>query len=94
MIWCLKSQIRVQKDYVQVKMDFKSYNVFHQFMQAKFVYEGSILSSSDFKLLPQPPLKMTLVITVVKIDLKIIIFLPHYKSVKQTKVHKVQLVNQ
>ncbi len=54
-----------------------SYSVFHRFRQAKFAYSSSILSPSQFSLLPQLPLKMTpLIIKVVKIDLKIIISLP------------------
>ncbi len=64
------------------KYDFKKffpviklYNVFHQFKQAKIAYGGSILSSSQFLLLPQLPLNMTLDIKVVKIGEKIIISL-------------------
>jgi hypothetical protein len=48
------------------------YSVIHQFRQAKFAYGGSILSSCNFLLLPQPPLKITLATKVVKIDSKII----------------------
>jgi hypothetical protein len=50
--------------------------VFQRFRQAKFAHGGSILSSSQFLLLHQQPLKMTLAIKVVKIDLKIIIWQP------------------
>jgi hypothetical protein len=49
--------------------------VFHRFRQAKFAYEGSILGSSQFLLLPQLPQKMELASKVVKVDLKIIISL-------------------
>jgi hypothetical protein len=49
--------------------------MFHRFWQAKFAYEGSILSSSQFLLLPQRPLKTMLAIKVVKIYFKIIISL-------------------
>jgi hypothetical protein len=49
------------------------YSVFHQLRQAKFAYGGSILSSSQFLLLPQ---KMELTIKVVKVDSKIVITLP------------------
>jgi len=50
--------------------------VFHGFEQAKFVNGGSILSSSQFTLLPQLSLKMMLNLKVAKINSKIII-LPH-----------------
>ncbi len=53
----------------------KLYSVSHQFRQAKFAYGGSILSSSQFLLLPQLPLNMTLAIKVDKIDEKNIILL-------------------
>jgi hypothetical protein len=39
-------------------------------MQAKFPYGASILSSSQFSLLPQLPQKIMLASKVVKIDLK------------------------
>ncbi len=41
---------------------------FHSLEQAKFAHGGSILGSSQFKLLPQLPLKMTLNFKIVKID--------------------------
>jgi hypothetical protein len=50
--------------------------VFHQFGQAKFVYGGSILSLSQFLLLPQLPQKIELASKVVKNDSKIIVSLP------------------
>jgi hypothetical protein len=46
------------------------YRVFHRFRQAKFDNGGSILSSSQFLLLPQLPQKMKLASKVVKIDSK------------------------
>ncbi len=46
---------------------------------------GSTLRVSKLLLLHQRPLKMTLAIKVVKINLKIIILLPQSKSVKQTR---------
>jgi hypothetical protein len=46
------------------------YSVFHRFRQAKFACGGSILSSSQFSVLTQLPLKLKLVIKVVKINLK------------------------
>ncbi len=52
------------------------YSVFHQFRKAKFAYGGSILSSSQFLLLPQLPQKMELASKVVKVDSKIIVSLP------------------
>jgi hypothetical protein len=50
--------------------------VFHQFRQAKFAYGGSILSLSQFLLLPQLPQKMEPASKVVKVDSKIIALLP------------------
>ncbi len=61
-----------------------TYSVFHRFRQSKFAYGGSILNLSQFSLLPQQPLKMTLAIKVVKIDSKLIISLLRSESVKQT----------
>ncbi len=63
---------------------FYTYSVFRRFRQVKFAYGGSILSLSHFLLLLQPPLITTLSIKVVKIDSKIIISLPWFKSMKQT----------
>ncbi len=51
-------------------------SVFRRFRQMKFAYGGSILSSSQFLLLPLWPLITTVTIKVVKIDLKIITLLP------------------
>jgi hypothetical protein len=70
------------------------YSVFHQFRKAKFAYNGSILSSSQFLILPQQLLKMTLAIKVVKIDFKIIILPPRSKLVKQTveKPNKLKFI--
>jgi hypothetical protein len=52
------------------------YSVFQGFSYAKFAYGGSILSSSQFLILPQLPQKMKLMSKVVKIDPKIIVLLP------------------
>jgi len=54
------------------KMNFDNffYRAFHIFGQAKFTDGGSILGSSQFKQLPLLPLKMTLDLKKVKIDLK------------------------
>ncbi len=54
----------------------ETYSVFHRFRQAKFPNGGSILSSNQFSILPQPPQKMKLASKVVKIDPKIIVLLP------------------
>jgi len=51
------------------------YRVFEGFVQAKIAYNGSVLGSSQFTLLPQLPLKMTLDFKVIKIDTNIIISL-------------------
>jgi hypothetical protein len=61
---------------VGVKVRVGLYSVFHRFKQAKFAYGGSILSSSQFLLLPQLPQKMELASKVVKVDSKIIVSLP------------------
>ncbi len=59
------------------------YSVFCQLRYAKFAYSGSILSSRQFLLLPQQPLKMAIAsIKEAKIDSKVIILLPQSKSVK------------
>jgi hypothetical protein len=49
---------------------------FNRVRQAKFDYGGSILSSSQFLLLPQLPQKVELTSKVVKVDSKIIVSLP------------------
>ncbi len=63
---------------------FLRYSVFHRFREAKFANGGSILSSSQFLMLPQLPQKMKLVSKVVKIDPKIIISLPPWNSLYET----------
>jgi hypothetical protein len=63
------------------------YSVFHRFRHPKFTYRGLILGSSQFFLLPQRPLKMTLAVKVVKIESKIIIFLPSSQMVKKPLGH-------
>jgi hypothetical protein len=55
---------------------FSLYSVFHQFGQAKFVNGVTILSPSQFSLLPQQPQKTKVASKVVKTDSKIIILLP------------------
>jgi hypothetical protein len=60
------------------------YSLFHPFMQDKLAYGSSVLSLSQFWLLPKWPIKTLLATKVVKIDLKIIILLPWSKSVKFT----------
>ncbi len=60
----------------QLKSNNYSYSVFQGFSKAKFAYGGSILSSSQFLLLPQLPQKIKLTLKVVKVDSKIIISLP------------------
>jgi hypothetical protein len=52
------------------------YSVFQGFGQAKSANGGSLLSSSQFLILPQLPQKMKLASKVVKVDSKIIISLP------------------
>ncbi len=52
------------------------YSVFQGFRQAKSSNGGSILSWSQFLILPQLPQKMKLPSNVVKVDSKIIISLP------------------
>jgi hypothetical protein len=52
------------------------YSVFQGFSKAEFANGGSILSSSQFSILPQLAQKMKLASKVVKIDSKIIISLP------------------
>jgi len=60
--------------------------VFHGFGQANFAYGGSILGLSQFTLLPQLPLRMTLNLKVVKIDLKISNLVCQSKSVTHSVV--------
>jgi hypothetical protein len=55
---------------------FYSYSVFQGFRQAKSANGGSILSSSQFLILPQLPQKIKLASKVVKVDSKISISLP------------------
>ncbi len=56
------------------KTSITRYSVFHQLRQAKF--GGSILSSSQFLLLPQLPQKMELASKAVKVDSKKTVLLP------------------
>ncbi len=69
----------------QIYFQFKDYySVFRRFRRTRFAYGDSILSSSQFLLLTQQPLKMTHAKKVVKIGLKVIISLPWFKMAKQT----------
>ncbi len=52
------------------------YSVFQGFRQAKSANGSSILSSSQFLILPQLPQKMKLASKVIKVDSKIIISMP------------------
>jgi hypothetical protein len=52
------------------------YSVFQGFSKAKSANGGSILSLSQFLILPQLPQKIKLASKVVKVDSKIIILLP------------------
>ncbi len=52
------------------------YSVFQGFSKAKFANGDSILSSSQFSILPQLAQKMKLASKVVKVDSKIIISIP------------------
>jgi hypothetical protein len=52
------------------------YSVFQEFSKAKSANGGSILSSSQFLILPQLPQKIKLASKVVKVDSKKIILLP------------------
>ena len=62
-------------------MNYMFYRAFHRFGQAEIAYGGLVLGLSQFSILPQLPLKMTLASKVVKIDLKIIISRCKSKSV-------------
>jgi len=55
------------------------YIAFHRFGQAKFAYGGSVLGSSQFTLLLQLPLKMTL-------DLKVVAIFHNLPWLSKTKV--------
>jgi hypothetical protein len=58
--------------------------VFHRFWKGQFAYGGSILSSSQFLLLPQLPQNLMLDTKVDKNGSKIIISIQYYKSLKHT----------
>jgi hypothetical protein len=70
------------ESFLTFKLQILRYNVFHRFRQAKFVYGGLILGSSQFLLLTRVPLKTTR--KMVNIDSIKLIKLPRSKSVKQT----------
>jgi hypothetical protein len=59
---------------------YVSYSVFQGYSKAKSANGGSILSSSQFLILPQLPQKIKLASKVVKVDSKIIISLPKIKT--------------
>jgi hypothetical protein len=59
-----------------VSKNSKMYSVFQGCSKAKSANGGSILSSSQFLILPQLPQKIKLDSKVVKVDSKIIILLP------------------
>jgi hypothetical protein len=69
---------RDQKTEVIRYSDFHefTYSVFQGFRQAKSANGGSILSSSQFLILPQLPQRMDLTSKVIKVDSKIIVSLP------------------
>jgi hypothetical protein len=70
------------------------YSVFQGFSKAKSANGGSILSSSQFLILPQLPQKIKFASKVVKVDSKIIICYLRSKSLKLTVgVHSMQLWN-
>jgi hypothetical protein len=56
-------------------------------MQAKFAFDGSISSSSQFFRLPQLPLEMTFDIKMFKIDSEIIILLPYHDLNKWNRLY-------
>jgi hypothetical protein len=64
------------KRFVNVSFSCLFYSVFQGFSKAKSANGGSILSSSQFLILPQLPQKIKLASKVVKVDSKIIILLP------------------
>ena len=53
----------------------KSYRVYQRFGQTKLPYGGLVLCSSQFQVMTRPPLKLLLMLKMVKSDIKIIIFL-------------------
>jgi hypothetical protein len=67
--------IRPYRLHPQSVLLYKGYSVFQGFSKAKSANGGSILSSSQFLILPQLPQKIKLASKVVKDDSKIIILL-------------------
>jgi hypothetical protein len=63
--------IKIKKN--RKKFNKERYSVFQGFGKAKFAYGDSILSLSQFLILPQLPQKMKLTSKAVKIDPKIIV---------------------
>ncbi len=76
------SEIRKEFSKCKINCSNNNYSVFHRFRQAKFAYGGSILSLSQFLLLPELPLKMKLASKVVKINSNIILSPQRSKSTK------------
>ncbi len=68
-----KGQVRYEK---KSSSQLCRYSVFQGFSKAKFANGGSILSSSQFSILPELAQKMKLASKVVKVDSKIIISPP------------------
>jgi hypothetical protein len=71
-----KSHKREKRGDAAHKREFETYSVIQGFSKAKSANGGSILSSSQFLILPQLPQKIKLASKVVKVNSKIIILLP------------------
>ncbi len=69
--------LRPKLPYIVKKHFVQTYSVFQGFGKAKSANGGSILSSSQFFIMPQLPQKIKLALKVVKVDSKIIISLPN-----------------
>jgi hypothetical protein len=65
--------IMISKDKCKIARVTRAYSVFQGFSKAKSANGGSILSASQFLILPQLPQKIKLASKVVKVDSKIII---------------------
>jgi hypothetical protein len=71
--------------YAILDLTFVAFNrAFYRFGQAKFLWGGFVLGSSQFSLMPQLPQKITLNFKVPKMDSKIIISLFESKFVTHT----------
>ncbi len=69
-------QGKTKVNLIKINFVLQGCSVFQGFSKAKFANGGSILSSSQFSILPQLAQKIKLASKVVKIDTKIIILLP------------------